>query len=72
MCEREEKDTRDQRIFEEDVGKMEGKGMVLESTIQECEIRVRGNGVPQQIRGPCSSPRVSGGKNKTRHKNKTC
>ena len=33
---------------------------------------VRGNGVPKQIRGPCSSQRVSGGKNKTQHKNKTC
>ena len=68
MCEREEKDKRDQRIFEKDVGKMEGKGMVWKVLYKN----VRGNGVPQQIRGPCSSPRVSGGKNKTRHKNKTC
>ena len=39
MCEREEKDKRDQGkdTFEKDVGKMEGKGMVLESSIQECE-----------------------------------
>ena len=39
MCEREEKGKRDQGkdTFEKDVGKMEGKGIVSESTIQECE-----------------------------------
>ena len=39
MCKREEKDTRDQRKYtlKKDVGKMEGKGIVLESTIEECE-----------------------------------